>query len=127
MAKKFLIDTNIVIEHLKGNSAVSKFLEKLRDKGELCFSVLSQAEVYAGMKKEEQKMTELLFDTLGSYDVTQEIAKLGGVYRRAYKDSHGTGLIDGMIGTTAEIHGLVLVTSNTSHFPMPKLKLLSPK
>lgn len=127
MAKNFLVDTDVLIEHLKGNLTVSKFLEKLRDKGELCVSVLSQAEVYAGMREEEREITELLFDTLKSFDVNHEIAKLGGAYRRTYKDSHGTGLMDGMIGATAEIYGLVLVTSNKSHFPIPKLKLLSPK
>ena len=127
MVKNFLVDTDVLIEHLKGNLTVSKFLEKLRDKGELCVSVLSQAEVYAGMREEEREITEFLFDTLKSFDVSDEIAKVGGIYRRTYKDSHGTGLIDGMIGATAKTYGLVLVTANASHFPMPKLKLLSPK
>ena len=46
-----------------------------------------------------------------------EIAVKGGIYRRDYGKSHGTGLVDAIIMASAEIRGAKLVTLNKRHFP----------
>ena len=43
---------------------------------------------------------------------------LGGLYRRDYGRSHGTGLADALIAATSEENGADLVTFNRRHFPM---------
>ena len=51
----------------------------------------------------------------GQYEL---VARLGGLYWRDYRGSHGTGLIDALIAATAAVHRARLVTRNARHFPM---------
>ena len=50
--------------------------------------------------------------------VSVEIAKAGGLWRREYGKSHGTGLADAIIASTAEVEQAELKTLNIKHFPM---------
>ena len=50
--------------------------------------------------------------------VTEEIARNGGLHRRDYGRSHGTGLVDGIIAATALQIGAALVTLSQRHYPM---------
>jgi len=54
--------------------------------------------------------------------VTAEVGQVGGLFRRDYGPSHGTGLADALIGATAQIHGATLVTFNSRHYPMLNLE-----
>jgi predicted nucleic acid-binding protein len=47
-----------------------------------------------------------------------EIGRLGGLYWRDHRHSHGTGLLDALIAATARLHDLRLMTRNVRHFPM---------
>jgi predicted nucleic acid-binding protein len=47
-----------------------------------------------------------------------EIAVRGGLVRRDFGKSHGTGLADALIAATALVHQLRLVGLNRKHFPM---------
>jgi predicted nucleic acid-binding protein len=46
------------------------------------------------------------------------VARLGGLYRRDFRPSHGTGLADALIAATTEDNDVNLVTFNRRHFPM---------
>ncbi|MFT5143538.1 MAG: putative nucleic acid-binding protein [Thalassolituus oleivorans] len=50
--------------------------------------------------------------------VTTAVAQLGGTYRHTYGQSHGSGLVDSLIGATAELHDCRLATNNGRLFPM---------
>ncbi|HXC24442.1 MAG TPA: PIN domain-containing protein, partial [Gemmatimonadaceae bacterium] len=52
--------------------------------------------------------------------VDPEIAEVGGLLRRDFGPSHGTGLVDALIAATARRSGARLVTLNDKHFPMLK-------
>ncbi len=121
----YLIDTNVFIQHLRGNPIIVDFLTALEEHGELHFSVLSEAEVYVGMREDEQEQTEALFDALFGLPVTREVAQLGGGYRQQYRHE-GVGLIDALIAATAVLKGMVLATYNHRHFPMPDLWVICP-
>jgi tRNA(fMet)-specific endonuclease VapC len=121
----YLLDTNVLIEHLRGGLHVTEFLECLALAGDLCFSVLSEAETYSGMRKEERARTEALFQAMACHDVTREVARLGGSYHRTYRHQ-GTSLVDALIAATVTLHGLTLVTYNHRHFPMPDVPVLCP-
>ncbi|HEY66751.1 MAG TPA: type II toxin-antitoxin system VapC family toxin [Thermoflexia bacterium] len=121
----YLIDTNVLIEHLRGKPEVVDFLIALEERGSLYFSVLSEAEVYVGMQEDEREQTEALFDALFGLPVTREVAQLGGGYRQRYRHE-GVGLIDALIAATAVLGDLVLVTYNHRHFPMPNLWVVCP-
>lgn len=117
MAGRLLIDTDVLVEYLRGRGEAVKYLEGL--KADLHLSVISIAELFAGVRgEEEEKSLNQLLETFVVLPVTQEAARLGGLYRRDYGPSHGTGLADALIAATAEEAGADLVTFNQRHFPM---------
>lgn len=117
MADRLLVDTDVLVEHLRGRDEAADYLENLT--ADLYLSVISVAELFVGVKgDEEEKSLEQLLLAFVILPVTEKAARLGGRYRRDYKPSHGTGLADALIAATAEELGLRLVTFNHSHFPM---------
>lgn len=117
MAERLLIDTDVLIEYLRGRDKAVGYLEGLTS--ELSISVISVAELFAGLRGEEEERNLrqflLAFTIL---PVTEGVARIGGLYRLEYRPSHGTGLADALIAATAEELALCLVTFNRRHFPM---------
>jgi predicted nucleic acid-binding protein len=117
VAGRLLIDTDVLIEYLWGRSEAVEYLEGLTS--DLYLSVISVAELFAGVKgDEEEKSLKQLLLAFTILPVTEKTAKLGGLYRRNYRPSHGTGLADALIAATTEENGANLVTFNQRHFPM---------
>lgn len=117
MAGRLLMDTDVLIEYLRGRREAVEYLESLT--ADLYLSVISVAELFAGVKgDEEEKSLNQLLLTFTVLPVTEKTARLGGLYRRDYRHSHGTGLADALIAATAEENGAGLVTFNRHHFPM---------
>ncbi len=120
MANRLLLDTDMLIEYLRGRREAVRYLEELTS--DLYLSVISVAELFAGVKGDEEEEEEgslkqflLAFTVL---PVTERVARRGGLYRRDFSPSHGTGLADALIAATAEENGARLVTFNRRHFPM---------
>lgn len=117
MSERLLLDTDVIIEYLRDRPKAIEYLENL--KSNLCLSAISVAELYAGVKgrREEESLKRFLaaFDVL---PVNEEIARLGGSYRRDFGPSHGTGLADTLIAATAENHRVEFVSFNRKHFTM---------
>jgi len=126
VSNNYLIDTDVLVDHLKGVSAAVKTLNKLTTKGKLFCSVINEAEILAGMRENEEERVEALFQALNVLDVNREIAQLAGKYRRSYKKSQGVQITDALIAATASLHNLILVTLNKKHFPMPEVRLEVP-
>jgi predicted nucleic acid-binding protein len=120
--KQLLLDTNIVIDLLRGRAPAKQWI--LNSRTELLLSTASVAELYAGVHNQQQKnQVERLIPSLTLVGISAEVAKQAGLYKGRYFKSHGTDIIDAIIAATAELHSLQLVTMNTKHFPMfPKLK-----
>ena len=117
MAGPLLLDTDILIDYLRGQVKAVAFLKKTRR--HLLVSALTVAELHVCVREGSER--QVLDDFLGLMEVvavTPEIARLGGLWRRDYGKSHGTGLIDALIAATAEISGCTLATLNEKHFPM---------
>ena len=117
MAKRLLIDTDVLIEYLRGRRKAVKFLEN--QSASLAVSVITVAELFAGVKgQEEQGALEQFLAAFDVLAVTQDVAVQGGFYRRDFGPSHNTSLPDALIAATAEFHGIPLATFNVRHFPM---------
>jgi predicted nucleic acid-binding protein len=117
VAERVLIDTDVLIEYLRGREKAIEYLEGLDS--DLSISVISVAELFAGVKgEEEERALQQFLLAFSILPVTERVARLGGLYRRKYRPSHGTGLADALIAATAEEHGLTLVTFNRRYFPM---------
>ena len=117
MAERLLLDTDVLVEYLRGRQEAIEYLEGLTS--DQYVSVISVAELFAGARgdEEEQSLKQFLL-AFSALPVTEKVARLGGLYRRNYGSSHGTGLADALIAATAKETETNLVTFNRRHFPM---------
>jgi predicted nucleic acid-binding protein len=112
-----LIDTDILIDYLRGHPNAVSFIEQNID--DLVVSAVSVAELYQGVREghERTKLSRMI-SALTVLPLTHEIAETAGIFRRDYRDSIGCGLADYMIAATASEHHLALATLNDKHFRM---------
>jgi predicted nucleic acid-binding protein len=115
-----LVDSDVLIEHLRGNAAARDWLVRARQSsGPLAISVVSLTEVAGGMRSPERREVMRLLGSMQRFDVSEQVAwraaTLMGEYRRS--DS-GIGLGDYLMAATALTDGLELATLNVRHFPM---------
>jgi predicted nucleic acid-binding protein len=112
-----LIDTDILIDYLRGHPSAVSFIEQNID--DLVVSAVSVAELYQGVREghERTKLSRMI-SALTVLPLTQEIAETAGLFRRDYRDNIGCGLADCMIAATASEHHLALATLNDKHFRM---------
>ena len=89
---------------------------------DLYVSVTSIAELFAGVggDEEERSLRQFLL-AFDAVPVSEKVARTGGLYRRDYGPSYGTGLADAMIAATAAETGAKLVSCNRRHFPMVEI------
>src|SRR5947209_14236782 len=117
MAERLLLDTDILIDYLRGRAEAISYLENRPEP--LAVSAITVAELYAGVREGEERTKLTLFlSALEVIPVDERVAARGGLLRRDYSKSHGTGLADALIAATAEVHQATLVTLNAKHFPM---------
>lgn len=115
--KKLLFDTDILIDYLRGRDDAREYIDNVQDV--ICISVITIAELYAGVRKdEESKELKMFIETFDVVSLNNNIAKTGGLYRNQYKPGYGTGLADALIAASAQEVGAQVVTLNTKHFPM---------
>ncbi len=117
MAKRFLIDTDVIIEYLRGREQAIRYLESLE--GRLCVSAITVAELYSGVRGEDEEAAiERFLDAFDVIGVDQALARLAGLCRRDCEPRYGTGLADAIVAMSAEAAEAVLVTFNKRHYPM---------
>jgi predicted nucleic acid-binding protein len=120
---KFLLDTDVMIWHLRGRPEVTKTLRDLQAFSVPSCSALSLLEVRVGMKKGEEQKTDLFLGSLSVFDVTRQIADRAADLIREQKVKGVTlDLPDAVIAGTCLLHDLTLVTYNTKHYPMEEIK-----
>ena len=121
MPKPILLDTDVLIDFLRGQaeamSLVAAGSERL-----MMVSSIGVAELYAGVRGgadgAEQAALKSLLSLFRVVPVSNDIARLGGLYKRDYGRSHGVGLADGIIAATAAVEDAELMTLNVRHYPM---------
>jgi predicted nucleic acid-binding protein len=123
---RFLLDSDIIIWHLRGRREVAEMLRDIQKFGLPACSALSVLEVQVGVKKGEEEITDRLLGSLKIYDVNREIANKAALLIRENK---GKGismeLPDAVIAGTCLVNDLILVTCNRKHYPIPQLKFYS--
>lgn len=114
-----LVDSDILVAHLRGLEAARDWLLNARSEGPLAISVVSIAELVGGMRSAERREAWRLLASFRAEPATEIIARQAGEFRRQYRRSHsGIGLGDYLIAATAEVKGYRLGTLNVKHFPM---------
>ncbi|MEE8429617.1 MAG: type II toxin-antitoxin system VapC family toxin [Candidatus Desulfatibia sp.] len=119
MAESFLLDTDVLVDFLRGYSKAVAFVNAQSSR--IILSSIVVAELYAGVKGDtEQAALDNFVYLFRVVPVSADIAKAGGLYKRDYSKSHGVGLADAILAATAEAENAVLKTLNTKHYPMLK-------
>jgi predicted nucleic acid-binding protein len=122
-----LIDTDVAIDFLRGESYTRDFLISFWDMNRAYLSVLSIYELYAGMKEKERESTDDFIGACLIEPVSQEIAAKGGELRASYREQGMTlTAIDCLIASTAILQGHKIATRNARHYPDKKLLLNLP-
>ncbi len=120
---EILLDTDVIIAWLRGLSPFAELIPELLSKANpLVWTPVSAAEIYAGVRRGEERRIEHLFLILETVPLTAEIGKKAGNYLHAYSKSHGVELGDALIAAAAQVHGLYLWTLNKKHYPMKDLE-----
>ena len=114
-----IIDTNIIIDHLRQTSDQSKLVKLLEENDTETFgiSVISVQELYEGQSTKNEEKELHLLSTLSSFKILSyniEVAQLAGKIAR---DSNvPVDFADASIAATAIINEAQLATLNTKHF-----------
>lgn len=112
-----LVDTDVLIDYLRGDSRAEEFLESNPDA--VFISSITVGELYQGViEGDERTALDSLISAFTILPVTEEIAKEGGLICRKYRKTHNSGLADCLIAATARRHDLPLISLNLKHFPM---------
>lgn len=121
---EYLLDSCVLIQHLRGHKPTSTLLAKLALEGQLGIAAISRTEVIEGMRDHEQEVTLRFLDALTCYAFDAPIADQTGQLIRQYR-AQGITLNkpDAMIAATAINRAAVFLTYNPKHFPMPELQI----
>ncbi|MCX5792403.1 MAG: PIN domain-containing protein [Elusimicrobia bacterium] len=122
--RDILLDSDVIIEILRGNEKVAEEVIGLGKSGRaVLYTPISKAEIYHGIRENEKEKTEAFFSCCRPVPITDEIGEKAGRYLRQYNRSHGTEIADALIAAAAFINNADLFTFNHKHFPMKDLKL----
>jgi tRNA(fMet)-specific endonuclease VapC len=122
----FLLDTNIIIDVLKGNRDRLDLLIGLSEEQghSLACCPINIAETFAGMRPNEEKQTKAFLQSLQLFPIAFPIAELAGRMKYDYARKGITlSLTDAIIAAVAIHNRLALITANVKDFPMPELAL----
>ena len=115
-----LIDSDVLIEHLRGTTAARDWLVHARQaSGPLAISVVSLTEIAGEMRSPERREVMRLLGSMQRFEVTEQVVWRAATLMREYRRSHsGIGSGDYLIAATALTEGLELATLNVRHYPM---------
>jgi predicted nucleic acid-binding protein len=121
-----LVDSDIVIDFLRGRNYAREILERWAKEGLLAVSTLTHLEVYQGMKGGEEKATSAFLDGLTSVAVDVPVARRAGRLLSELRGKGVTvGMADAVIAATALQLSVPLLTNNGEHYPFPELKVVA--
>lgn len=122
-----LLDSDVIIEILRGNEEVVDAVAELEAGGVPTYcTAISWAEIYAGLRRGEEASASAFFEARGEVVLDAVAGKQAGHYLARYANSHGVEIADALIAAAAATAGLLLWTRNRRHYPMPHLRFYAP-
>jgi len=110
---KYLADTTLLIEHLRGNNQASIFLKA----NSPCISTVSIAELIQGSRdKDELKAALKLCLSLSEIAIDKKISNHAITLMKKFYLSKGLKFLDAIIACSALENKLTLITGNLKHF-----------
>jgi hypothetical protein len=122
-----LLDSDVIIEILRGNRSVIAAISMLeRDGVPMYCTAISWAEIYAGVRRGEEPVIEEFFGSRGEVVLDARAGRQAGAYLARFGRSHGVEIADALIAAAASTAGLSLWTLNRRHYPMADVHLFEP-
>jgi predicted nucleic acid-binding protein len=119
MTKPVLVDTDVMVDFLRGNPKAVALVQT--HSARVILSSIVAAELFAGIRSDEElSKLDSPISIFQVVPVSVEVARAGGLYKKDYAKSHGVGLADAIIAATAEAENADLKTLNIKHYPMIK-------
>lgn len=111
-----LIDTDVLIWFMRGNPKAKKAIEQ---QPTFSLSVVTYMELVQGMRNQEELVA--LRTALRQWEakilyLTEEMSSKAMIYVEKYALSHSLYLADALIGATAVVCSLPLLTANIKHY-----------
>ena len=115
-----LVDTPIIVDHLRGDGRAARLLDDLFDVEERVWAATpTRTEILAGVRARERAAMVELFDVLAWVDIDIAVADEAGELARQYGRSHqGIDTTNYLIAAAARSIGARLITLNVRHYPM---------
>jgi predicted nucleic acid-binding protein len=113
-----ILDSDVVIEFLRGNERTRAWLYAVRRTPErLWCSPVTRAEVRAGARSRELARAKALLDSLETLIIDGATGDIAGAQLAQYAPSHSLELGDALIAASALQSDDTLATFNRKHFP----------
>lgn len=110
---KYLVDTTLLIEHLRGNSKARVFLKD----NSPSISTVSIAELIQGSRDQDELAAALkLVSSLSEIDIDKKISNYAIELMKKFYLSKGLRFLDAIIAATVLENKLTLITGNLKHF-----------
>lgn len=116
---KLLVDTDVLIDFLRGKNTAQQILTSAISIYPLCISVITVAEIIAGMRPTEEKATEEFLKGFEIIAVSEKVARIAGALRNHHKRIL---LPDCLIAATALSECSSLLTFNRRDYPFDGLE-----
>jgi len=117
---KYLLDTNIIIYYLNGDKKAIEFIDNNLKKCAISHITYLEILVFP-YNEEEDKRVRAFLELFKIYDINREIINIAIKIYRAKK----VKMADNLIGSTAKLYDLTLVTRNINDFKNMELNILN--
>ncbi len=117
---KYLLDTNMLIYYLNGESKAIEFVDKNLKKSAISSITFLEILVYPYDEEEDRQVRDFL-ELFTIYDVKRDILNVAIETYRKKK----VKMADNIIGSTAKLYELTLVTRNVDDFKTMELDILN--
>ena len=118
MSKKYLLDTNILIYYLNNDKTAIEFVDNNLKKCAISTITYLEILVYPYDEEEDKKVRDFL-ELFTIYEINREIINIA---IKTYRNKK-VKMADNLIGSTAKLHNLTLVTRNIDDFKNMELDI----
>jgi len=117
---KYLLDTNIIIYYLNGDKKAIEFIDNKLKSCAISYITYLEVLVFPYNEEEDKKIRAFL-ELFKIYNINREIIDIAIKTYRTKKIK----MADNLIGATARLYNLTLVTRNVNDFKSIKLDILN--
>jgi tRNA(fMet)-specific endonuclease VapC len=123
-----LLDTNVLIDFLRGHTPAVRFLAERERADRLLCSVVTAFELHEGCRNADERVRlDRFLLSFAIVPIERDDSLLGLEWFRQWRLSHGVGMLDCLIGAAARRLHVPFFTRDEDHFSLfPDLDLRLP-